>query len=406
MKISYTIYKLLSVLILGCLVIFTSCQTDSDIEPDENPGGQTPQDSIAELSSEKDLVKFLLKASDNSSLGKDVNGTIDQNNQTIFVVVPNGSNIAALTPVIEISDKATVSPNGVQDFTDPVTYTVTAEDGSQKKYVVTLMDVSTSQRTALIAIYDANPGNTIDWDFNDPDINNWDGVTAKNNEGYVTFLRIAQKGISIIPDEISLLTKLNYIDFNYNQLNSISPKIGTLQELTYLNLNDNELTSVPQEIGQLTNLQGLVLYNNQLSSIPTEIGQLTQLTALELSGNKLTSVPPEIGQLTKLEGLALDNNQLTSIPAEVGQLTKLLYLILSVNKLTSIPAEAGQLTGLIELYANDNQLSSIPAEIGQLTNLVNLYLPNNQLTSIPQEVCDLETNHKTNITVDTGVICE
>ncbi|PIB34045.1 hypothetical protein BFP72_00665 [Reichenbachiella sp. 5M10] len=47
-----------------------------------------------------------------------------------------------LTPTITVSNKATVSPkSGVaQDFTSPVTYTVTAEDGSTQTYVATIAE--------------------------------------------------------------------------------------------------------------------------------------------------------------------------------------------------------------------------------------------------------------------------
>ena len=65
-------------------------------------------------------------------------GVINESTQTITVDVPEGTDVTALTPSITVSEKATVSPaSGVkQDFTKPVTYTVTAEDGSIQKYTV------------------------------------------------------------------------------------------------------------------------------------------------------------------------------------------------------------------------------------------------------------------------------
>lgn len=57
----------------------------------------------------------------------------------ILVVMPYGSDLTSLTPTITLSEGSTVSPeSGVaQDFTNPVTYTVTAEDDSTKEYSVT-----------------------------------------------------------------------------------------------------------------------------------------------------------------------------------------------------------------------------------------------------------------------------
>lgn len=60
----------------------------------------------------------------------------------ITVTVPYGTNVTSLTPTITVSAGATVSPaSGIaKDFTSPVTYTVTAEDGTTTKaYTVTVV---------------------------------------------------------------------------------------------------------------------------------------------------------------------------------------------------------------------------------------------------------------------------
>ena len=56
---------------------------------------------------------------------------IDYEKMTITVNVPFGTDVTALTPEIEISAGASVSPASgeAQDFSQPVKYTVTAEDG-------------------------------------------------------------------------------------------------------------------------------------------------------------------------------------------------------------------------------------------------------------------------------------
>ena len=72
-------------------------------------------------------------------------GTIDEQAKTITVTLPGGSAVTSLTPTISISAKATVSPaSGVAtDFTNPVQYTVTAEDGSTSVYTVTVISPKT-----------------------------------------------------------------------------------------------------------------------------------------------------------------------------------------------------------------------------------------------------------------------
>lgn len=67
-------------------------------------------------------------------------GIIDDKNNTIDVTVPYQTDVTALIPTIILSDGATVEPaSGIaQDFTNPVTYTVTSENGANREYEVTV----------------------------------------------------------------------------------------------------------------------------------------------------------------------------------------------------------------------------------------------------------------------------
>ena len=76
-----------------------------------------------------------------SNLNPVVSGVIDETNHSISLTVPYGTDVTTLIPIINISDKASVNPNNnvTQNFTNPVTYIVTAEDGSTQNYVVTVI---------------------------------------------------------------------------------------------------------------------------------------------------------------------------------------------------------------------------------------------------------------------------
>lgn len=68
-------------------------------------------------------------------------GIIDKSNKTILVRVPSYTNVNSLTPNIVISSGATISPASqvAQDFSNPVNYTVTAEDGSTQTFSVSVV---------------------------------------------------------------------------------------------------------------------------------------------------------------------------------------------------------------------------------------------------------------------------
>jgi hypothetical protein len=69
---------------------------------------------------------------------------IDTEEKSIFVLMLDGTDLSQLTPTITISENATIDPPGgsPQDFTEVVVYTVTAENGEQQEWTVTV-DVNT-----------------------------------------------------------------------------------------------------------------------------------------------------------------------------------------------------------------------------------------------------------------------
>ena len=117
----------ISIIILTILLAFSSCQKES---------------------SKKEILSFKF-------VSPDVEASIEDKN--IVAMVPSGTDVTNLVPVISVSDKATVNPaSGMpQDFTQPVSYTVTAEDGSQAVYSVMVIKVKSSEKRILSFRFDA-----------------------------------------------------------------------------------------------------------------------------------------------------------------------------------------------------------------------------------------------------------
>jgi hypothetical protein len=82
------------------------------------------------------------------------------NDNTITVTVPYGTDITSLSPLITFTGSA-VNPASetAQDFTNPVTYRVTADDGSTRDYTVT---VQSEGRSPITINFTPLPHETID----------------------------------------------------------------------------------------------------------------------------------------------------------------------------------------------------------------------------------------------------
>ena len=86
---------------------------------------------VHDADNEKSILSFRFDALDED-------GLIDEVARRISFVLPAETDVTQLVPTIEVSEGATVEPaSGVaQDFTNPVTYTVTAQNGTTAAYTV------------------------------------------------------------------------------------------------------------------------------------------------------------------------------------------------------------------------------------------------------------------------------
>src|SRR5690606_3313239 len=68
---------------------------------------------------------------------------------TVVATVPYGTDVTSLSPTIQVSNGASHTPTGEQDFSSSVSYTVTAENGTSNTYMVTV-NVAPSTEASLI----------------------------------------------------------------------------------------------------------------------------------------------------------------------------------------------------------------------------------------------------------------
>jgi hypothetical protein len=114
------------------------------------------------LSSEKSITAFSFTTAENPNLTALVNGVIT--NDSIRVIFPRGTVLTNLKPTISYIGK-TISP-GIgtsQNFSSAVQYTITAEDGSTKKYNVVVTTFRTWLDSANIHIVGNENGYIYYW---------------------------------------------------------------------------------------------------------------------------------------------------------------------------------------------------------------------------------------------------
>jgi len=91
----------------------------------------------AQPSAQNDILTFTL-----SQLT--LPAVIDNSSHTVTGQVIHGTGLTSLTPVITVSPMATINPASgtAQNFTNPVAYTVTAQNGTPQNWIITLTEAS------------------------------------------------------------------------------------------------------------------------------------------------------------------------------------------------------------------------------------------------------------------------
>ncbi|UII77798.1 DUF5018 domain-containing protein [Flagellimonas sp. HMM57] len=374
-------------------------------------------------SSAKAIASFKFLASDNDALSEDIEADIDEEDKTITIVISSETDVTALKPTITISDKAEVDPveKVATDFTNEVTYTVTAEDGSKAEYTAA---TALTEREALMAFGRANPN--LGWSF-DPSITRWSGVGV-NDEGKVRSLSfpytsrniaaippeikylpnlesifIVNASLSSVPKEIGELKNLKSLTIAQTNIDAIPTEIGNLKNLTELSISDNKITEIPSSIGNLTNLETLFFGGNLITNFTEEITQLKNLTILGFGSSDMETFPEGITQMTNLTSLNITESSIESLSDEIGNLVNLTRLDLRENKIKAIPASVGSLTNLEDLILHFNQIAELPREIGNLSKLEAFLIQGNPVTTIPKEICALNIE---DFQKDANQVCE
>uniref|UniRef100_A0A668TFU1 Leucine rich repeat containing 40 n=1 Tax=Oreochromis aureus TaxID=47969 RepID=A0A668TFU1_OREAU len=199
----------------------------------------------------------------------------------------------------------------------------------------------------------------------------------------LTKLLLSSNQITLLSDDIRLLSGLTTLDLHDNQLSSLPSALGELQNLQQLRLSHNQLHSLPVEMCTLKNLRSLTLQQNLLENLPEDLGQLVNLTELDVSSNQLKSLPSSFGGLVSLQKVNLCHNQLSGLPDSLARLTNVKLLDCSDNQLTEIPASLSEMLALEQLYLRHNKLRLLPKLPAPA--LKELYVGNNQIEQLQTE---------------------
>ncbi|OWP84475.1 hypothetical protein BWK59_05155 [Flavobacterium davisii] len=311
--------------------------------------------------------------------------------------------------------------------------------GKEKKFFKRQIytDVSTAERSALRAIFDATNGSSWNrnlkykWDFNLPVIDsygnsNWEGVFTANGKviGLQFGILDSYRSLDIegeLPDVFNNLENLEFFDlsqcdklkkdlpnsiYNLKKLRSlkifhcddlpftISPNIGNLSSLEEIIIEgSNYRGAIPASINSLLKLRQIIIRSNFSGELPS-FSNLSNLNTFVLSLNNKDqlygTLEGKFGKLEKIDLIQIRGTAIIGgIPGHFFDSPTLRYLDLSHNNLNEpLPNKLFQGVSLIGIDLSNNKIiGSIPENIPLNSPLGSLRLGSNKLSgSIPKSL--------------------
>jgi Leucine-rich repeat (LRR) protein len=140
-------------------------------------------------------------------------------------------------------------------------------------------------------------------------------------------LDVQMTGMRALPDEISLLRRVEKLQLGSNMLGSLGESTCALTELRDLSAECCELRELPQRLSAWKKLRRLYLFDNRLTELPSTIGELSALRELDVTRNQLRRMPPELDRMTlrriSLGGNPLDENERRRLRTVFGRHVRL-----------------------------------------------------------------------------------
>ncbi|NXN25689.1 LRC40 protein, partial [Nycticryphes semicollaris] len=244
----------------------------------------------------------------------------------------------------------------------------------------------------------------------------------------LSVLELRDNKIKSVPDEITLLQKLERLDLTNNDISRLPYTLGNLPQLKFLALEGNPLRTIRRDLLQkgtqellkylrskiqddatnpggeppvtamtlpsesrinmhaITTLKLLEYSDKQAAVIPEEMFDAVRghpVATVNFSKNQLSEIPPRVVELKdSVCDVNLGFNKISSVSWELCLLRKLTHLDLRNNFLTSLPEEMEALTGLQVINLSFNRFKVFPGVLYRILALETILLGNNQVGSI------------------------
>jgi hypothetical protein len=242
------------------------------------------------LNQEADIMAFSLASELRTALSSYDQKTvvIDPGKQTVTVEVAYGTDVTGLIPDIEVSAGATLDPAGgiETDFSAPVIYQVTAQDGTTVKDWTVTVNVLANTEASIT-------GFTLE-DQLSPATIDQDALTVTLEVAPGTDLTSLIPAVTVSPGAIVTPSEGESVDCSSGAVYTVTAEDGTMKEWTVTILMDPAVSAAPG-----AGINEIRIYPNPANThVLAEIALLSDLFIRDLRGKVVVSMHDVSGNIT------------------------------------------------------------------------------------------------------------
>ncbi|NWQ97528.1 LRC40 protein, partial [Burhinus bistriatus] len=202
----------------------------------------------------------------------------------------------------------------------------------------------------------------------------------------LSVLELRDNKIKSVPDEITLLQKLERLDLANNDISRLPYTLGNLPQLKFLALEGNPLRTIRRDLLQKGTQELLKYLRSKIQDDVTSLNEEPPVTAMTLPSESRVNMRA----ITSLKLLEYSEKQAAVIPDEMFNAVRsnpVATVNFSKNQLNEIPPRIVELKDSVcDVNLGFNKISSISLELCMLHKLTHLDIRNNFLTSLPEEM--------------------
>ncbi|NXL83319.1 LRC40 protein, partial [Alectura lathami] len=202
----------------------------------------------------------------------------------------------------------------------------------------------------------------------------------------LSVLELRDNKIKSVPDEVTLLQKLERLDLANNDISRLPYTLGNLSQLKFLALEGNPLRAIRRDLLQKGTQELLKYLRSRIQDDVASPGEEPPVTAMTLPSESRINVHA----ITSLKLLEYSEKQAAAVPDEVFDAVgsnPVTTVNFSKNQLTAVPPRIAELKDSVcDVSFGFNKLPAVSLELCMLHRLTHLDVRNNFLTSLPEEM--------------------